>query len=890
MRQRVRIILEYLSAFLLIALLLVAITGVVAVKFYGVHLQAFVMEQVNQRLESNVDIGEASVKVFHRFPYTSIVLTDIVVWSSHNFNNRDFEGQGADTLLTAGMVSMSFNPFSLIRKNYNIRQLEIRDGSLHMFTDRQGEGNYKVLSTGRKTRNKGPQINIAKLKVNNFQVVLDNRAKTLTSSGFLRQLELNGKFTRGNTRIKGTLEGFLEETSNKGILYASEREILARLQLDVADSLYIIESGHLQIDRILADVDGRFRVSRGEGVDLDLYATARDLEIHEVLDLLPRRLSNPLQEIRGNGILQLYTRVTGMVSSTLTPKIEADFQTSNANLQWNKLPFSVTNLNLDGTYSNGGKFSPVTTTLNIESLSAVVGDDQITGSGRIHNFLDPDFSFELKGELHPSQWVRWYDRIPVHQASGIIASDIKVSGTYDRTQPRGNRFASFDVSGGISLKEIFLLMHKGGIAFSGVNGTLTIENDFWQPSFTGTYGKSDFAITGSGLNVLSFLIDRQETLLASASFRAGMLDLQEILDQLPASKNGHNASAYFPDNLNLKLDFDVTEFRKGRLSARDVSGTATYDSPQLSVDSLRMQTMEGILSGHFRLARDQDGMIRTSVTADLNELNIQQLFYAFNNFGQSEITHEHLKGTVSGNSVFSASFDSSFHIRPETILGENEVIINNGELNGFSPMMALSRFIEEEDLENIQFERLDNTILLMDSKVIIPVMDIHSNALDLVASGTHGFDNKYDYRVQLKLSELLYSKSRGRNSPEFEIAPDETDTRVLFLKIYNDGSGPDVMVDREKTADKIRNDLRKEKTEIKSLLNRELGLFRQDTDADAGASAREEEKTDFRFEFDEAQDTTRVPEHSTEKKRWWNRRSKKDTAQNKPSMEFVIDE
>ena len=98
------------------------------------------------------------------------------------------------------------------------------------------------------------------------------------------------------------------------------------------------------------------------------------------------------------------------------------------------------------------------------------------------------------------------------------------------------------------------------------------------------------------------------------------------------------------------------------------------------------------------------------------------------------------------------------------------------------------------------------------------------------------------------------------------------------------------MVDREKTADKIRNDLRKEKTEIKSLLNRELGLFRQDTDADAGASAREEEKTDFRFEFDEAQDTTRVPEHSTEKKRWWNRRSKKDTAQNKPSMEFVIDE
>ena len=79
-------------------------------------------------------------------------------------------------------------------------------------------------------------------------------------------------------------------------------------------------------------------------------------------------------------------------------------------------------------------------------------------------------------------------------------------------------------------------MHKGGIAFSGVNGTLTIENDFWQPSFTGTYGKSDFAITGSGLNVLSFLIDRQETLLASASFRAGMLAVAPPGD--PGSASG----------------------------------------------------------------------------------------------------------------------------------------------------------------------------------------------------------------------------------------------------------------------------------------------------------------------------------------------------------------
>ena len=116
MKRQVKIIIEYISAFVLITLLLLAITGVVVVKFYGDDLQAYVMDQVNNRLDSKVDVEEVSVKVFYKFPNTSIVLSDITIWSSHNFNTSDFYGTGADTLLTAETVSISFNLFGLIRK------------------------------------------------------------------------------------------------------------------------------------------------------------------------------------------------------------------------------------------------------------------------------------------------------------------------------------------------------------------------------------------------------------------------------------------------------------------------------------------------------------------------------------------------------------------------------------------------------------------------------------------------------------------------------------------------------------------------------------------------------------------------------------------------------
>ncbi len=85
MKRTFRIILEYVSAFVLIIVLILAITGVVVVKFYGDDLKTYVMDQVNDRLDSKVDVEDVSVKVFHKFPNTSLVLREVIIWSSHNF-------------------------------------------------------------------------------------------------------------------------------------------------------------------------------------------------------------------------------------------------------------------------------------------------------------------------------------------------------------------------------------------------------------------------------------------------------------------------------------------------------------------------------------------------------------------------------------------------------------------------------------------------------------------------------------------------------------------------------------------------------------------------------------------------------------------------------------
>jgi hypothetical protein len=611
-----------------------------------------------------------------------------------------------------------------------------------------------------------------------------------------------------------------------------------------------------------------------------------------VLDLLPSEISSPLRGIRGNGNLQLYARITGRANSTQNPKVEADFRTSNANLSWDRFPFRIQNLNLAGSYSNGGAFSPVTTSLQIQELSAVIGEDHLSGRGSIINFYDPSFSLKLEGDIHPGQWLEWYDSIPLESASGQLVSDLEVHGSYNRDMPRGQRFLSLDITGGVQLEDVGLEISRRTLPFSSIQGSLLIDNDFWEPDISGSYGDNDFSLTGSGLNLMSYLLNGEKELIASVGFTSGKLDLQEVFDAMPGSGGEDRKELSFPGQLDLRLEFVIDELIKEHFNAENVRGVATYRSPVLSVDSLVMQTMEGTLRGGFQVMQDHSGMITTHVNARMHNLDIHELFYAFNNFGQEQITHEHLKGILSGSSLFSAEFDPDFSILTQSILSENKLVIHDGELNNFSPLKSLSRFIEVDELQNVQFETLENNILIRENQVVIPVMEIRSNALDLSASGNHGFDNHYDYRLKLQLSELLYNEAKKSRNREFEIARDESDTRTLFLKISDTGTGSTVEIDHEKTAAKIRDDLKDEGQELKQVLRKEWGLFKKDSLTEVKARGSGEEPV-FMFEFQEdsaAGQGTTGEEHREKNRRWWRIRSKKDTLENKPAKEFVIDE
>jgi len=170
-----------------------------------------------------------------------------------------------------------------------------------------------------------------------------------------------------------------------------------------------------------------------------------------------------------------------------------------------------------------------------------------------------------------------------------------------------------------------------------------------------------------------------------------------------------------------------------------------------------------------------------------------------------------------------------------------KIEISNGQLQNYKPLESLSRFVNIDDLRNIKFANLSNTIEIKKRMIFIPSMEVKNNALDLSIAGTHTFNNVVDYQIKIKLGDLLAKKYRQRPS-EFE---EENLDKGSFL--YLSMKGPvdklQFSYDKKQARKKVMDDLKNEKETLKNVLRKELGI-----EKDNGIKEKNNNNDELEFE------------------------------------------
>jgi hypothetical protein len=242
------------------------------------------------------------------------------------------------------------------------------------------------------------------------------------------------------------------------------------------------------------------------------------------------------------------------------------------------------------------------------------------------------------------------------------------------------------------------------------------------------------------------------------------------------------------------------------------------------------------MGGNIRLSGSVDGnqeeQLLLKCAVNLKKVDIAQVFYECEDFGQDVLKKENIQGKLDADVQLNSIVSSGLMIDLDRLYARANIVVNEGALLNFAPLNNLSRFISLDELRNVRFSTLKNQIEIQNRNVIIPRMDIVSNALNIGVSGTHTFDNEVDYHFELYLSDLLAKKARKSKKENEEFGVIEEDglgkTR-LFISMKGPVNKPSISYDSKGMQQKFREDLKTEKKLMKQIFKEEFGLFKKDT-------------------------------------------------------------
>jgi hypothetical protein len=300
--------------------------------------------------------------------------------------------------------------------------------------------------------------------------------------------------------------------------------------------------------------------------------------------------------------------------------------------------------------------------------------------------------------------------------------------------------------------------------------------------------------------------------------------------------------------LNVVPKVDIIRYHS--FSATNISGDMRMKNNLLSVDNLRFKALDGNIISTLTYHPVADGY-QLDINAGLHNIDMRRTLQEWNDFGQQTITSSNLKGRATAELKAKIYVSEEYNLVKDKLEVETDLAITGGELIGFAPLLAMSRFISVDELNHVRFDTLRNHLTIKDSRLVIPKMSVSSSILNVDVFGEHGFDLEMDYHVNLLLNEILRRKSKKKKTFDgHEIIDNKGKTR-LYLWIRGKPDNLKVGFDKREVRKKLKEDFKKEGETIKQLFKEEFGGSEKES--------REDEPIQFRLE-EERESTTEVPE------------------------------
>lgn len=723
---------------------------------------ASVSKNLSEKIGGEVKVGSSDLSLFSSFPNIAVVLKDVKVSDSLFTQHGKYFFEGKEVFLRLGISR-------LIKKQPPVKAIRANHGAINVFTDLSGYSNAYLLKPKEKAKKEGEAggLYLRKIFLDDVRLKFADSIKGKFHDINARHLSLKLDDKNGYIKARCDMEllvGGLTFNPFKGA-FLKEKEVVADFRV-----AYKKVNGRLEYNKVRLKINGRpFDLSGYFGLSekdrsFSMLVAAKNAEFDFLRSIFPIKIQRSLGLVKLDGKLNASAQIGGSLNGG-EPLVMVHFSSPETAMATPFMDF--TGASFTGTFTNevvkGLPRKDPNSAITLSGFSALWrGMPVNAGSIQIVNLKQPElscdihsrFSLERLNEVMQSESLNW--------RKGTASVLLTYTGPleYNSTTPAL-------MNGKVNISDGLLTYTPRNIDLDQINASMHFEkSDFFLDTFRASVFNKPVNMRAEARGLLTLLNTQPNAAEVLWDINMPELDLQPYMVLLQKKRAVQRKSGSMVANASAKIDRVLDEgkldvnLRVGSLRFKNF--TASKAAAKLSllqdryvIHEARLNHAGGNVQLKGSLIQNATGEHVAEVSSNLKDVDVRQVFEAFENFGQTGITSTNIEGNLDANVKASLRLRESGSVIPASTKGTVKFSLKSGELINYEPVKKIQQFIfKNRDFENIRFAELKNTLEINGPDIHINDMEIRSSVLTMFVNGTYSSAGNTDLQIRLPLSNL----------------------------------------------------------------------------------------------------------------------------------------
>jgi hypothetical protein len=763
----------------------VILVGVILVLYFALfiyvstHKKAIikqVTEEVGKELNGNVSIGDVDLSFFSTFPNLSVFLHKVVITDS-------LFAQHHHAFFTGDRVFAKLSISKLIKKESAIDGFKIENAAIYLYTDSTGYTNeylFKPKKDSTSGKIKSAENNILKsiiLKIVQFTINDKRNGKLHDIAIKNLNLKLNDLDSALLISAKADLlihklafnvdaGSFVQEKTFEGNFHLRIDKKLQQLQFDSID---------IRIEKHPFNLSGRFDL-KGPNPQMQLKIHTRNILYAFAKTLLTSKIATALSIVDIDKKLDADVVISGPLKGG-EPLILANWKVKNSHLSNPFFDFDDATFN--GSFTNevvkGLPRFDKNSEIELDHFSAKWNGLPVTSNHiEILNLYEPILTCDLQSNfpLAAINDILGSNTIELKSGNGVFNL------TYKGPLEKNNNTNSF-INGIITFSNGTLLYAPRDVEMKNVNGKLIIKNsDVLVENLQCMVLNNKFIMNGQANNLLTLMNTEPNKANIEWNIYSPSLNLSSFTYLLKTRKTisdynsgkrklskiaGKIDAVLDQGSINVNLKANKLQYKK--FEATDAVANISLLQDRYILNKVSMKQGGGSIDISGSLVNRKSNFHEAIIDATLTDVDVNKIFSAFNNFGQTGIEAPNIEGKLSAKVKASLGLDDNGNVYPASIASTVDFSLINGALLNFEPIKKLQNLLfKNRDFDNIQFAELKDRLDIYNQEIKINRMEIESSVLSIFVEGIYSMKGNTDIGIQVPLSNL--KKRDGNYKPK----------------------------------------------------------------------------------------------------------------------------